>query len=556
MGISSYKYQGLKITDTLDYEAMVKDRVAIARKTLGMLKRFFVNCAVPSSIRVRVLKTMLLPVCTYGSEVWGGVRDWDRKMQGVVNDAMHCIVQGWSRRTLSSMALAMELDIPPIHAICLQNRLKGWVQGKHTSCVLSDLLETRESLKGTRQTFLIVTERMGSSYLNTEEAQQAGKEAGGEAGEAREADGEADGEAGRTGGGTGGETGEKPYDWEYFRNNFTIDDARGVLVNAWEKMVRESGTVGNEQLVRQGRVWNWSYMDSWFEHPEVGRGFAVIMQMRVGAWRSGERIRKAMVAETAKKLQKKEGISEEEALQEAEERQKGRLTCPCCGKAGQETLWHYVVECSRWVEEREEMVRVYLGSKGDATAQVAVDQNKLTRMLERVIGIMDWSAVSQNTPKDVMDREMSAPMLVKSVHAKRCNQGLAMMMRCAKGVNIDVRVGEGAEEVRERDERMRAAFALATFLNATLNPRKQLVAAWAQDSTYQKKGSAVGVGGDKDESAGAGGDGDKDESAGDKTAKRGRRTTRRGARKRRNVSEGSASKRRNVSEGNASKRRK
>ena len=198
------------------------DRVAIARKTLGMLKRFFVNCAVPSSIRVRVLKTMLLPVCTYGSEVWVGVRDWGKKMQGVVNDAMHCIVQGWSRRTLSSMALAMELDIPPIHAICLQNRLKGWVQGKRTSCVLSDLLETRESLKGTRQTFLIVTERMGSSYLNTEEAQQADQEAGGEAG------------------GTG-KTGKKRYNWAYFRKNFRLDDARWVLVNAWEKMVRESG---------------------------------------------------------------------------------------------------------------------------------------------------------------------------------------------------------------------------------------------------------------------------------------------------------------------------
>ena len=185
------------------------DRVAIARKTLGMLKRFFVNCAVPSSIRVRVLKTMLLPVCTYGSEVWVGVRDWDKKMQGVVNDAMHCIVQRWSRRTLSSMALAMELDIPPIHAICLQNRLKGWVQGKRTSCVLSDLLETRESLKGTRQTFLIVTERMDSSYQNAEE--------------------------------TGGEAGKKRYNWAYFRKNFRLDDARWVLVNAWEKMVRESG---------------------------------------------------------------------------------------------------------------------------------------------------------------------------------------------------------------------------------------------------------------------------------------------------------------------------
>ena len=75
--------------------------------------------------------------------------------------------------------------------------------------MLSDLLETRESLTGTRQTFLIVTERMGSSYHNAEE--------------------------------TGGEAGKKRYNWEYFRKNFTIDDVRGVLVNAWEKMVRESG---------------------------------------------------------------------------------------------------------------------------------------------------------------------------------------------------------------------------------------------------------------------------------------------------------------------------
>ena len=157
------------------------------------------------------------------------------------------------------------------------------------------------------------------------------------------------------------------------------------------------------------------------------------------------------------------------------------------------------------------------GFWGDATAQVTVKPKELTEMLERVIGIMDWSAVSQNTPKEVMDRKIPAPMLVKSVHAKRCNQGLAMVMRCTKGVTFDVVVGEGAAEVRERDERMRAAFALATFLNATLNPRKELVAAWAQDNTYQKKGSA-------------GGDGNK-------ATNRGSRTTRRGASKRRNANE-------------------
>ena len=204
-----------------------------------------------------------------------------------------------------------------------------------------------------------------------------------------------------------------------------------------------------------------------------------------------------------------------------------------------------------WKKEREEMVRVYLGSGEDATAQVVVDQDKLTEMLERVIGIMDWSAVSQNTPKDVMDREMSAPMLVKSVHAKRCSQGLTMVMRCTKAVTFDVRVGEGAEEVRERDERKRAAFALATFLNATLNPRKQLVAMWSGNETIitkynnQKKrrggaGAGDAAGGS---AAAAAGESAAAAAAGDRTAKRGR-ITKRGARKRRNVSEGSARKRR------------
>lgn len=296
---------------------------------------------------------------------------------------------------------------------------------------------------------------MGSSYLNMEET-----------------------------GGEAGKTGKKRYNWEYFRKNFRLDDARGVLVNAWEKMVRESGTQANEQLVRQGRVWNWSYMDCWFEHPEVGRGFAVIMQMRVGAWRSGERIRKAMVAETAVKLQKEKRISEEEALQEAEESQKKRLTCPCCGNPDQETLWHYVVECSQWVKEREEMVRVYLGSKGDATVQVVVDQDKLTKMLERVIGIMDWRAVSQNTPKDVIDRQMSAPMLVKSVHAKRCNQGLAMVMRCAKGVNIDVQIGD---KTAKRGRRITKRGARKRRNVSEGNPRKELVTIWSGNETIITK---------------------------------------------------------------------
>lgn len=75
-------------------------------------------------------------------------------------------------------------------------------------------------------------------------------------------------------------------------------------------------------------------------------------------------------------------------------------------------------------------------------------------------------------------------MLVKSVHAKRCNQGLAMVMRCAKGVNIDVRVGDKTTKRGSIVTRQGASMRRNVSEG---NPRKELVTMWSGNETIITK---------------------------------------------------------------------
>ena len=79
---------------------------------------------------------------------------------------------------------------------------------------------------------------------------------------------------------------------------------------------------------------------------------------------------------------------------------------------------------------------------------------------------------------------MSAPMLVKSVHAKRCSQGLAMVMRCTKAVTFDVQISDKTTKrgsiVTKRGASMRRNVSEG-------NPRKELVTMWSGNETIITK---------------------------------------------------------------------
>ena len=86
--------------------------------------------------------------------------------------------------------------------------------------------------------------------------------------------------------------------------------------------------------------------------------------------------------------------------------------------------------------------------------------------------------------QEVIDREIPAPMPVKSVHAKRCSQGLAMVMRCTKGVFFDVQIGD--KTTKRGSIVTRRGASKRRNVNEG-NPRKQLVTMWSGNETIITK---------------------------------------------------------------------
>ena len=57
-------------------------------------------------------------------------------------------------------------------------------------------------------------------------------------------------------------------------------------------MLNEDRTLSLKEYIFQGCVRNHCYMDAWYKHPELGRGFQVMMRIRVGAWEPASRLKK------------------------------------------------------------------------------------------------------------------------------------------------------------------------------------------------------------------------------------------------------------------------
>ena len=163
--VTEYTYLGLVITNTLSMERMVDERCKKAKAALTAMQRFLTNYTVAPSIRINTVKAMLLPVCMYGAEVWGGNKDLDGKMQVYMNDALKCIVQGWGSRDISAVTQCLEFGIPMLHALFLKQRFKGWLYGKDMSVVLGDLISTRNTYREGAVGPIHTTERLGSNYL-------------------------------------------------------------------------------------------------------------------------------------------------------------------------------------------------------------------------------------------------------------------------------------------------------------------------------------------------------------------------------------------------------
>ena len=72
---------------------------------------------------------------------------------------------------------------------------------------------------------------------------------------------------------------EGEFVWKYYNDKRVLD----MAVYTWKRMLSEDRTLSLKEYIFQGCVRNHCYMDAWYQHQELGRGFQVMMRIRVGA---------------------------------------------------------------------------------------------------------------------------------------------------------------------------------------------------------------------------------------------------------------------------------
>ena len=125
--VKQYTYLGVSLNDSLCLKKAVLER---CNKLLGALAEFrpFLHLrSVPIHIRLRVLKTFILPVATFGGELFGFNQNLVKPIQSVFDLGLKMVLLGSEKSNACAYAvLRREANIAPVHAIMSGARLRAW----------------------------------------------------------------------------------------------------------------------------------------------------------------------------------------------------------------------------------------------------------------------------------------------------------------------------------------------------------------------------------------------------------------------------------------------
>lgn len=139
--VSQYDYLGVLFTETLDLGAMADARAEKGQKCLHSLRPVLGCASIPIAVRVRILKAILIPVLTYGSEVWGMQTVRVQKGQMVLSEALRLLVRLKAKCTITSSAtLGLEFGIDPLYAIVSALRARAFVKFPTLRTTIADLM--------------------------------------------------------------------------------------------------------------------------------------------------------------------------------------------------------------------------------------------------------------------------------------------------------------------------------------------------------------------------------------------------------------------------------
>ena len=243
---------------------------------------------------------------------------------------------------------------------------------------------------------------------------------------------------------------EGDFFWKYAVDKKMMKE---VTVDTWFRTIAKADAKCLREYILNGRFLNRCYLDAWFQHPELGRGFQSILKIRVSAWVSGNSLWTG--------------------------REQMAKCCPCCRVPGKETLKHYIMECNQFEVERAVMMQAIQSFA--TNQQNPIDeqnpQNQQNQQNEkwilRVLGMFQWEPILP-TPDGVALEDIMSTIAFPILDSDKAPRSKLEMKLITKHLNILILDRDN----REREVVTNAAVALARYFQSTYNKRWNLVNDW------------------------------------------------------------------------------
>lgn len=295
--VESYKYLGIMFNDQLSLNDMIKDRVDSVRKVSWEYEKFLRNTSIPVGARLKVLKAVVLPVASFGGELFGMKSTLSNRIQTRVNHALKWLIGVSEKSKASSPSCIMhELDVDSVDSCMSAARARAFFKLKDSKTWISDLIKNPP------------TKTRGSWVSGTRRWLERNKD-------------------------------KMP------RDTLPKTSDASILKRHWVQLVKERvlktglmTSLKKSSSMRTYRIAGFSsnapqLLNKWGLDVSMSRSYTDLLKIRTGFFSSGEKRANA-------------GIIKGDFKEK----------CPLCGEAVPETLSHYLTACSAWGDARQELV--------------------------------------------------------------------------------------------------------------------------------------------------------------------------------------------------------
>ena len=321
--VDQYVYLGCKFTETLDLDAMAKARAVTASAALYGMRHFLTTRAIPIDTRAMVYRSVIVASAAYGSELWGMSKHRSRHGEKLQNEGLRLMLgsKASSTATVPLATTRKELRIPPFHAVTAQRRARVFVKFHHVQTQVAGFLSGKLVEEGGQESWRASEVPAGCKRKSwVYRSMQWLKRTVG-LGASCLTDHTLMSDT------TGRLMAAKVFD-QCCETEWKASTSRSVSAKAYQTLDLISST---------------GWQGGWTAHPELAAGWTQLLRMRTGAFLSAGRLAQMQVLPD-----------------------QFRLQCPFCGKHTTDSSLHYLVQCTKWSEERDRYLEPVLTSLRNA----------------------------------------------------------------------------------------------------------------------------------------------------------------------------------------------